>query len=82
MNVNRRGFLRVVGGLAAALSVDRSPLASILASRAAPPKGLQLRPRKLIAHVFVTQELLDDSAFDVAAMLTRVFGENFKMKVI
>lgn len=83
MNLNRRGFLRVAGGLAAALSVDRSSLGRILASRVATVSmPVRLRMTALTSTVFVTQELLDDAAFDLKAMLAREFGENFRMKVI
>lgn len=80
MNLNRRGFLRVAGGLAAALSLDRSSLGRILAIRNAPPVGL--RARKLTGKVFVTQELLDDAAFDVGGWLLKEFGKQVNVKVI
>lgn len=80
MNVNRRGFLRVAGGLAAALTVAPSSLAGIMASKAAPPS--RLRMRKFTGTVFVTQELLDDAAFDMTGWLNRQYGESFVMKVI
>lgn len=49
MNLNRRGFMRVAGGLAAALSLDRSSLGRIMASRNAPRSWIandDLRPTK------------------------------------
>jgi hypothetical protein len=80
MNLNRRGFLRVAGGLAAALSIDRSSLGRIMATRNAPPVGLRMK--KFTGCVFVTQELLDDAAFDVGGWLLKEFGKQVDVKVM